>query len=309
VLLGMFPASAGATTPQLTASPASLAFGWVVVGQTETFLVTLTNNGQTSVTVSGITVSSSQVTVSTSGQPLVLPAGQSVDLNVSYTPTEVEAVTKATVEFSNNASNAALVLPVWGVGETSRCVIASPSTVPFGPVAIGANSTVPVVLTNDRSWELTLRAARTTGSGFSVSGASFPLTLNAGQSLTLNVSFAPQSAGTVGGSLFVSDVGLTVPLTGTGTAGTGTAPVYTVNLNWTATTTTGVTNYNVYRANFTSGACSAFPIGSPYGSTASTVMTFTDPTVTNGNTYCYATTAVDPSGESGVSNVVQMTIP
>ena len=168
---------------------------------------------------------------------------------------------------------------------------------------------MPVVLTNDRSWELTLRAARTTGSGFSVSGASFPLTLNAGQSLTLNVSFAPQSAGTVGGSLFVSDVGLTVPLTGTGTAGTGTAPVYTVNLNWTATTTTGVTNYNVYRANFTSGACSAFPIGSPYGSTASTVMTFTDPTVTNGNTYCYATTAVDPSGESGVSNVVQMTIP
>jgi hypothetical protein len=94
-------------------------------------------------------------------------------------------------------------------------------------------------------------------------------------------------------------------LSGTGTA----APVYTVNLNWIASTTTGITSYNVYRVNFASGTCGTFPVGSPYGSTASTVTTFTDPTVTNANTYCYATTAVDPSGESGVSNVVQVTIP
>jgi fibronectin type 3 domain-containing protein len=82
-----------------------------------------------------------------------------------------------------------------------------------------------------------------------------------------------------------------------------------VNLDWTGSITTGITSYNVYRVNYTSGACAAFPIGSPYASTASTVTTFTDSTVTDGNAYCYATTAVDPSGESGVSNVVQVTIP
>src|ERR1700683_3012848 len=74
-LLGMFPASAGATTPQLTASPSSLAFGWVVAGQTKTLLVTLTNNGQTSVTVSGIAASNPQFTVSNPGLPLALAAG------------------------------------------------------------------------------------------------------------------------------------------------------------------------------------------------------------------------------------------
>ena len=213
----MFPVSAGATTPQLTASPASLAFGWVVAGQTETLLVTLTNNGQTSVTVSGIAVSDSQFTVSNSGLPLFLPAGQSVDLNVSFTATA--GLTIGTVQFSSNASNPTLVLDVRGGGTSSVSLTASPSTVPFGPVAIGASSTVPVVLRNDRPFNLTLQGALTTGSGFSVSGAPFPLTLNPGQSVTLNVSFAPKSAGTVGGSLFVSSVALTVPLTGTG-AGT-----------------------------------------------------------------------------------------
>lgn len=90
---------------------------------------------------------------------------------------------------------------------------------------------------------------------------------------------------------------------------TGTAAVHTVNLKWTASTTTGITSYNVYRVNYINGVCGTFPIGSPYGSTASSVATFTDPAVTNGNAYCYATTAVDPRGESGISNVVQVTIP
>jgi hypothetical protein len=210
----MFPVSAGATTPQLTASPASLGFGWVIVGQTETLMISLTNNGQASVTVSAIAVSNPQFTVSNPGLPLVLAAGQSVDLNVSFTATA--GLTVGTIQFSSNAANATFVLDVRGGGTSSVSLIASPSTVPFGSVAIGASSTVPVVLKNDRPFNLTLQSASTTGSGFSVSGASFPLTLNSGQSVTLNVSFAPKSAGTVGGSLYVSSVALTVPLSGTG---------------------------------------------------------------------------------------------
>jgi len=171
-LLGMFPSSAGATTPQLTASPTNLAFGWVVAGQTKTLLVTLTNNGQTSVTVSGIAVSNPQFTVSNPGLPLVLPAGQSVDLNVSFAATAGLAI--GTIQFSSDAANSTFVLGVRGGGTSSVSLIASPSTVPFGSVAIGASSTAPVVLKNDRPFNLTLQSARTTGRGFSVSGASFP---------------------------------------------------------------------------------------------------------------------------------------
>ena len=217
LLLGMVPVRAGAATSQLACAPMNVRFGAIVVGQTETFLVTVTNNGQTSVTISGITVDNSEFTTSYLSLPLVLLAGQSVGLSVSFTPTAM-GWTGGTIKFSSNASNATLHLEVGGTGVSSESVTASPSIVSFGQVAIGTISTVPVVLTNDRSWKVTLSALQTTGGGFSMSGPMFPLTLGAGQSVTLNVAFAPQSAGTTGGGLFVSGPQLAIPLTGTGTA-------------------------------------------------------------------------------------------
>jgi hypothetical protein len=217
MLLGIVSGSASAATAQLVCTPTSLRFGDMVVGQTESLLVTVTNNGETSVTVSGIAASNSEFTTSTLSLPLILVAGQSVDLNVSFTPAEV-GWTSGTIKFSSNASNATLVLDVRGTGVSGESVTASPSIVSFGQVALGASSTVPVVLKNDRSSKVTLSALQITGSEFSASGLTLPLTLSSGQSVTVNVTFAPQSAGTIGGSLFVSGPTLNLPLTGTGTA-------------------------------------------------------------------------------------------
>jgi hypothetical protein len=217
MLLGIVSGSANAATAQLVCTPTSLRFGDMVVGQTESLLVIVTNNGETSVTVSGIAASNSEFTTSTLSLPLILVAGQSVDLNVSFTPAEV-GWTSGTIKFSSNASNATLVLDVRGTGVSGESVTASPSIVSFGQVALGASSTVPVVLKNDRSSKVTLSALQITGSEFSASGLTLPLTLSSGQSVTVNVTFAPQSAGTIGGSLFVSGPTLNLPLTGTGTA-------------------------------------------------------------------------------------------
>src|SRR5208282_1161044 len=217
LLLGMVPVGAAAATSQLACTPSNLQFGDIVVGQTETLLVTATNNGQTSVTVSGITVGNSEFTTSSLSLPLVLLPGQSVDLNVSFTPMAM-GWTGGRIKFISNASNAILQLEVEGTGVSSEAVTASPSMVSFGQVAIGTISTVPVVLTNARSWKITLSGLQIAGGGFSMSGPTFPLTLGVGQSVTLNVAFAPQSVGTTGGSLFVPGPALVIPLTGTGAA-------------------------------------------------------------------------------------------
>jgi hypothetical protein len=217
LLLGMVPVDASAATSQLACTPTNLGFGAVVVGQTETLPVTLTNNGQSSVTVSGIASGKSEFTTSNLSLPLVLLAGQSVELSVSFTPTAM-GWTGGPIKLFSNASNTTSRLNVGGTGVSSEPVTASPSMVSFGQVAIGTISTVPVVLTNARSWKVTLSALQTTGGGFSMSGPSFPLTLGARDSVTVNVAFAPQSAGTTGGKLFVSGPGLAIPLTGTGTA-------------------------------------------------------------------------------------------
>src|ERR1039458_4454946 len=168
--------SAAAATQQLTCAPTSLLFGDVVVGQTGALLVTVTNNGETSVTVSSVTASS-EFTTSNLGLPLVLPPGQSFEVSVMFTP--AATVWKGgSVVFTSNGSNPSLHLGLGSTGVKIEGLTASPASVSFGQVAIGARSTVPIVLTNDRSWKETLTALQTTGSGFSVSGPKVPLILN-----------------------------------------------------------------------------------------------------------------------------------
>ncbi len=82
--------------------------------------------------------------------------------------------------------------------------------------------------------------------------------------------------------------------------GTG-ASTHTVDLSWAASTSTDVRGYNVYRAVYTN-SCGSF---SKINSVLITSTWYTDSEVTNGTTYCYATTAVNTSNEeSGYSNIV-----
>ncbi len=78
------------------------------------------------------------------------------------------------------------------------------------------------------------------------------------------------------------------------------ASVHSVNLAWDPSTSADVSGYNVYRAVYTN-SCGSF---SRINSTVVTMTSYTDSGVTDGVTYCYATTAVSSSGESGYSNIV-----
>ena len=79
---------------------------------------------------------------------------------------------------------------------------------------------------------------------------------------------------------------------------------HSVLLNWTASPSSGVTGYNVYRSTVSGGG---------YAKTNSSVvggLTYTDAAVVNGQTYYYVTTSVDTSGdESTYSEEVQMVVP
>src|SRR5579872_6440733 len=213
LLLGIAPVVAAGQ--QLTCTPSTLQFGVVDVGQTETLMTTVTNSGSTAVTISQVTISNLVFTTSPLSLPVLLPAGQSIDLSVTFTPTAM-VWTGGTIKFTSNASNPLLALTVGGQGVGSEALSITPSVVSFGQVAIGTSASVPVTLKNARAWAVTLTGLRTNGSEFSISGQSFPVTLAAGQSVLLNATFNPQSTGTTGGSIFVMGPGIAVPLTGTG---------------------------------------------------------------------------------------------
>jgi hypothetical protein len=79
---------------------------------------------------------------------------------------------------------------------------------------------------------------------------------------------------------------------------------HSVALSWNASSTSGVTGYNVYRS--TVSGAGYIKISSTLG----TVFSYTDTTVANGTTYYYVTRAVDASGiESDNSNQASAMVP
>lgn len=221
LLLAMVSLGSGTASAQLVSTPARVGFGAIVLGETGTSLVTVTNNGSTSTTITGVTVGNSAFTMSSLSLPLSLAAGESVGLSVNFTPT-ARGWTGGSIKFSGDAALPILQLEVAGAGVGSEAVTANPPAVSFGQVPMGSVASVPVVLTNARSWKVTISGLQIAGAGFSTGGLAYPVTLNPGQSVTANVTFTPPSASSTAGTLFVSGPGLAIPLTGTG--GAATAP-------------------------------------------------------------------------------------
>jgi hypothetical protein len=78
---------------------------------------------------------------------------------------------------------------------------------------------------------------------------------------------------------------------------------HSVSLTWTASTSTGITAYDVYRSTTSGGSYLKL------GSTTAAVLTYTDSTVAQGATYFYVVTAVAGAQESVYSNQVSASIP
>jgi hypothetical protein len=81
----------------------------------------------------------------------------------------------------------------------------------------------------------------------------------------------------------------------TGTCVTGTGVSHSVTLNWIASTSSGVSGYNVYRATASSGPFSKVTSSPVSG------ITYTDTNVASGQTYYYVATSVSSALESSYS--------
>jgi Abnormal spindle-like microcephaly-assoc'd, ASPM-SPD-2-Hydin len=166
-------------------------------------------------------------------------------------------------------------------------------------VVVGTSGTASGSLTASGA-NVTVTAASSNNSVFSVGGLPLPVTIPAGQSASFTVTFSPQISAAVSATLTFTcnaqPTTTTETLTGTGTP----APVHTVNLTWNASTSPNISGYNIYRGVYTS-SCGSF---SKINSVLNTSTEYTDSVVVDGTSYCYATTAVDSSNqESGYSNI------
>jgi ASPM-SPD-2-Hydin domain-containing protein/HYDIN/CFA65/VesB family protein len=167
-------------------------------------------------------------------------------------------------------------------------LIASPSTVNFGSVPIGSGVSQSVVLTNNGKWSRTITQDAVSGSGFSISGLKIPVTLHVGQSVTFTTTFAPQSGGSVTGSVSLNSPNLhqKVYLTGTGsgtaqlsanptTLGFGSVQVgNSMNLSETVTNTGG-SSVTISQANVSGAGFSISGLSLPMTLSGGQSVTFT----------------------------------
>jgi hypothetical protein len=179
---------------------------------------------------------------------------------------------------------------------------AAPATLSFGDVTIGSKSVLPVVATNTGTTSVTVSQAAITGAGFSLAEPSLPVTLSPEQAASFSVTFDPSSTGNVTGALSVVSSAANSPASvSLSAAGVN---KHTVALDWTASTSTGVSGYDVYRGT-TSGGPYTLLNSSPVSGT-----TYTDTTVQAGDTYYYVATAVNSSdAQSADSNQATAVVP
>src|SRR5438552_3871463 len=263
----MVPVSGtGMTAGQLVATPASVSLGNVQVGTNQTQQVTITNSGGTIVTISQATTVGTGFSTTGLALPLALAAGQSQSFTVTFAP-QVAGTVSGSISLASDASNPTLNVPLSGSGVTPGTLGASPSSLSFGTVLVGNNSSLQETLTNTGGSSVTISQANVSGSGFSVSGV--PATLAAGQSANFNVTFAPPSSGAVTGSVSIvsnaSNSTLKITLSGTGatpgilSASSQTLSFGSVQVNGSATqsetlTNTGGTTITVSQANVSGGS-------------------------------------------------------
>ena len=220
--------SGSAGQPQLTISPASVSYGNVSVGSSAPQTITLTNAGNATLTVTQLTASGAGFSVSGATLPLNINASSSASFTATFAPTSAGAASGSMSIVSNAPGSPASVL-LSGTGIQGQ-LGAAPSTVNFGSVNVGSSGSQTITLTNSGTASLTISQATASGTGFSVSGITTPLTLGAGQSTSFAAKFAPTSAGSVSGSVSIVNNGpnspITVSLSGSGTA---TAPQLTIS--------------------------------------------------------------------------------
>ncbi|MDP9040120.1 MAG: choice-of-anchor D domain-containing protein, partial [Acidobacteriota bacterium] len=218
VTLATASTPSGVTLAAFTASQNSFTFGATRAGDVSAAQqATLNNTGSGVVHILGIG-STPDFTV-TSDCTTLLP-GASCTATVSFTPQPVaqggaSTTTRAgAVEIASDATTPLEFLSVVGVGTPSGLTL-SQTALDFGPVAVGGRSALNLPVTNAGSVGVTFGTLTATGD-YSVSAGTCPLpgaVLAPATSCTLQVVFAPSSAGVKSGTLSIASTASTLPLT------------------------------------------------------------------------------------------------
>ena len=208
--------------PGLAISPASFNFGSVQVGSTGSETITLTNSGNESVSITQASATGGGFSANGLSAGAKIAAGESTTFTAQFAPTTAGSAS-GSISVASNAPNSPLTIALSGSGSQAQ-IGAVPGAATFGNVSTGNSNSQTISLTNNGTANLVISRAAVSGTGFSITGLSTPLTIPSGSNTTFNAVFTPSAGGSVTGSISLTSNAPNSPfaiaLSGTGVAGT-----------------------------------------------------------------------------------------
>jgi hypothetical protein len=244
ILFSLLLISAAAPA-QMAFSFSNVSFGTVQVGSSLIIPMPVTNTGKYTVTISQAAVSGTGFSFAGPNLPITLAPQQTANLSVSFSPQTAGALS-GSLTFSgwaswgghNTVHTTTSTVALSGIGYSALApgYLTAPASMNLGSAAVGGSQTQALTLSNSGGSSLTISGATVSGTGFSVSGLTFPYTLAAGGSASLSVIFAPTAAGTdtatVTLSSDASNPSVAVSLTGSATTSSGTLGLTPGSMNF-----------------------------------------------------------------------------
>ena len=211
--------SAGAV---LSVNPQSIAFESVLIGESDTTTVTVSNPGTEDLEVTSVALTGTDpLQFGADTRTFTLAPNESRDVEVSFTPTSGGAKSAAlTLESNVGSVNIALS----GTAPGSAVLSVNPLSIDFQAIFIGATATTQIDVTNTGSEELSVTSVvlgGTASSQFDAANATF--TLAANESHGISVSFIPTEVGTFAATVTIESNAGTSEVTLAGQADSGVA--------------------------------------------------------------------------------------
>jgi hypothetical protein len=228
---GLASTSNASPTPQETVqiSPNNITFDKVAVGQNATQTAVLTNTGKDPVTVTQLAVSSGEFAASGIATPLRIGAGQSTRFQVVFKSSSSGTASGTLTAMTAHGDSSSKVKLRGTAAQSASQLSLSSTNLNFGTVLVNGHSMQAVTIQNSGQADVQISQVSVTGAGFGVSGIATPATIHAGQSMVLQVTFAPTTAGGASGAVVVTSDA--VPSTANITlSGSGVAASYTMSL-------------------------------------------------------------------------------
>jgi hypothetical protein len=283
------------TASAASVSPSSLTFASQTVGSTSAAqTVTLSNSGNAALSVSGLSLSgaNSGDFVESNNCGASVAAGANCTISVTFTPS-ASGGRAASLTITDGAAGSPQTVSLSGTGisATGTASLSSTSlTFSNQPVQV-TSAAQTVTLTNTGTTTLNITSFALTGANASdfVQNNNCGTSVAAAANCTIVVLFTPSAIGTRTAALSITDNASGSPQSAS-LSGTGS---HDVILSWTASPSSGVTGYNIYRGT-TSGGESPTPLNSMPINGA----TYTDENVSAGADYYYLVTSVTANGDT-----------